>query len=144
MKTDYKITPLRSAFNYNTDEVSEKTGLFCPEPTLTQQNTADQTDINFIVATFAKTGLLPNAIQPPTYGDFTGVSDFREAMELVQQGKDAFNQLPADTRAYFNNDPANFLDFVESGPDKAILDDLGLSAYVEPKIPDKLPENPAN
>lgn len=117
---------IRSAFNFDSDMVSLQTGLSCPEETLTQQNTAEETDINYIVATFTRTGILPNAQTPPTYGDFSGVSDYREALELIQEADNAFNSLPADVRAHFNNNPASYLDFVENGSDAVLAAKLGI------------------
>lgn len=117
---------VRSAFNYDNDMVSEQTGLSCPEETLTQQNTAEETDINFIVATFTRTGILPNAQIPPTYGDFSGVSDYREALELIQEADNAFNSLPAPVRAHFGNNPASYLDFIENGSDLDLAAKLGI------------------
>lgn len=138
----YRITPLRSAFGYNTDLVSEATGLKCEDPTLTQQNTREQTDINFIVQTFARTGVLPQPVTLPTYGDFSGVSDYREALELIQQAEDAFNSLPADARAHFSNNPADFLDYMENSPDGDLLTKLGIAEYVnKPEQPVSNPEN---
>lgn len=117
---------VRSAFNFDTDLVSLQTGLSCPEETLTQQNTAEETDINYIVATFTRTGILPQAQILPTYGDFSGVSDYREALELIQEADNAFNALPADVRAHFDNNPALYLDFVENGSDVDLASKLGI------------------
>lgn len=134
-----KPTPLLQPYRYNADAVSLATGLECKDPSLTQQNTAEQTDINYIVAQFTQTGTLPQPVRLPTYGDFSGVSDFREAMELIQQATDSFNSLPADARAYFDNDPALLLDFLDNAPDPQILANLGLAEIVslpESKLPD--------
>lgn len=138
------IVKLRQPFGYDADSVSEETGLFCPEETMTQQNTAEQTDINFIVATFARTGLLPQPAKMPTYGDFTGVSDYREALEMIQTAQDSFNSLPADARAYFDNNPANLLDYLENGPDPQILANLGIADVISIPEPTSPPENPEN
>jgi len=137
------VTPLLQPYKYDTDAVSYRTGLKCEDPTLTQQNTAEQTDINYIVSVFAKTGILPQPIQLPTYGDFTGVSDYREALELIKQAEDGFNSLPADARAYFANNPANLLDYLDNAPDPQILADLGIAEIVQlPQKPDDKSEAP--
>lgn len=128
--------PLLQPYRYNSDAVSLATGLSCPEPTLTQQHTAEQTDINYIVATFNKTGVLPQPVQLPTYGDFTGVSDYQTALELIKQAEDGFNSLPADARAYFSNNPAYLLEYLDNAPDPQILADLGIAEIVQlPKKP---------
>lgn len=117
---------LLQPYAYDADAVSLATGLSCPEVTLTQQNTAEETDINFIVQTFARTGILPTNKVAPTYGDFDGVSDYREALELIRQADDAFNSLPAATRAHFSNNPALYLDFIENGSDVDLALKLGI------------------
>lgn len=122
---------LRSAFSYDHDAVSMANGLSCPESTLTQQNTAEQTDINYIVAQFTRTGILPQAKQLPTYGDFTGVSDYRQALDLIRESDNMFQNLPSEARKHFNNSPADFLDYMLNEPQQALIDKLGLSDYVD-------------
>lgn len=136
------ITPLMQPYAYNSDAVSLATGLSCPEPTLTQQHTAEQTDINYIVSVFAKTGILPQPVKLPTYGDFTGVSDYREALELIKQAEDGFNSLPAPARAHFNNNPGELLDFLQNSPDPQILADLGLAEIVQLPVSDSETNSP--
>lgn len=125
--------------DYDTDIHSMESGLSCPEPTLTQQNTAEQTDINYIVQQFTQTGVMPQPIKLPTYGDFTSVvTDYQSALELVQEATDAFNSLPSAARAHFDNNPAYFLNYMENAPDPHLLAKLGLADLIElePKNPD--------
>jgi len=154
MKTNEKLTyedinplphytpRLRSAFNYDTDQVSLDTGLSTPEPTLTQQNTAEQTDINYIVQQFTETGYLPQIANMPSYGDFSGVNDYQEALHLLREAENGFNALPAQARAYFENDPGSFLNFMQD-PDPQILADLGLATIVNitPQPSQTTPQN---
>ncbi|WNK13070.1 MAG: internal scaffolding protein [Microvirus sp.] len=109
-----KITPqfLRSAFDGLSDEVSENTGLLCPETTLAQQQFAAECDINTIVNQFLKTGEMPDDVAKPRFGDFTGaVSNYHDALNLVIAADDAFSNLPALLRARFNNDAAEYVEF---------------------------------
>ena len=121
---------VRTPHNYDVDEASDASGLSCPEPTLTQQHCKDECDINHIVARFGVTGELPvnpNARQP-TYGDFTGISDYRQALDAVMAADEAFMALPAKIRERFDNDPALFVDFCSSTDpdDRSLAIELGL------------------
>ena len=117
---------VRSAYNYDAEKASVESGLICRDRSLAQQNQRDESDINVIVKRFGVTGMLPQVAVPPTYGDFEGVSDYREALELIREADKSFNSLPADLRASFRNDPAEFLDWIESGPSAEDLKRFGL------------------
>lgn len=107
---------LRSQIGYDADAVSRDTALECKDPSLTVQSERDQTDINVMVKTFGRTGMLPQVTVPPTYQDFEGVFDFQSAMNLIVAAEASFNAMPAETRLRFGNDPAAFVDFC-SNPD---------------------------
>lgn len=127
---------LRSAYNYDADEVSQETGLSCSEPTLAQQSFKDECDINTILERFAVTGELPNNVRMPQYGDFSGIFDYQTALNAVMAADDSFMQLPASVRARFDNDPALFVEFCgdESNREEAIK--LGL-------VPPQVDNSPA-
>lgn len=125
---------IRSAYNYDMDAASIRTGLSCPEPTKTQQQFAEEADINTIVERFGLTGELPSNLKVPQSGDFSEVvSDYQTALNMVLEADHAFMQLPAEVRARFRNDPGELVDFVsdEKNRDEAIK--LGL--VVPPKAP---------
>lgn len=120
---------VRTPHNYDVDEASLDSGLVCPEPTLAQQNCRDECDINFIVERYGVTGQLPPQTGPmPTYGDFTGVRDYRDALDAVMAADAAFMALPAKVRERFDNDPALFVDFCSSTDpqDRSLAMELGL------------------
>lgn len=117
---------LRSAFNYDADAVSEETGFACEGPSKTQQQFAEEVDINTIVKRFGIGAPLPLTEQMPVSGDFTGVSDFTSAMRLVRQAEEAFYELPAEVRARFGNDPARVIEFLDDGRNREEAVKLGL------------------
>lgn len=134
---------LRTPYNYDVDLVSDETGLKCEDPSLTQQHMAEECDINYIVERFGVTGQLPEPpAHTPTYGDFTGISDYRQALDAVMAADDAFMALPAKIRARFDNDPALFVDFCSSTDpaDRSEAIDLGL--IPPPAIPDGVVPSP--
>lgn len=121
---------LRAPGNYDADAVSLETGLeidgSIPEENLTQQQFKEECDINVILERFGQTGELPTSSRMPVSGDFTGVSDFQSAMQLVRQAEESFMGLPAKVRAEFGHDPQRVLEFLEdpANRDKAV--ELGL------------------
>jgi len=118
---------LRAPGNYDVDEASEVAGIaFDPDEGKTQQSFATECDINEIVRRFGITGELPVNQRMPVSGDFTGITDFQSAMEAVVRAQGAFNDLPANVRARFRNDPAEMLAFLEDGKNREEAVKLGL------------------
>lgn len=138
---------LRTPYNYDVDAVSDLTGLECKEPSLAQQHLKEECDINFIVERFGVTGQLPVApVNTPTYGDFTGIGDYRQALDAVMAADDAFMQLSAKVRERFNNDPAELVDFVSDSRNRSEAIELGLippPAKPDGVIPSPEVEKPA-
>lgn len=117
--------------NAGFDKASDDTGLRCLDKSLTQQNFAEEVDINTIVRRFNLTGQLPTNFQMPTYGDFTGISDYHTAMNIVAAADEQFLSLPAELRARFNNDPGQLIEFLENDKNRDEAVKLGL---VTPKV----------
>lgn len=118
---------MRTPYNYDTDQVSRETGLAIdPEEGLTQQQFAEDADINVIVSRFGLTGQLPDNVRTPTSGDFTGISDFRTAMNAVIEAEQAFMELPVELRKRFGHDPQNLMDFMEDENNREEAKKLGL------------------
>lgn len=122
---------LRSAYNYDTDIVSQETGLACLDPSLAVQSEAEDADINVIVKRFGLTGTMPEGVRLPQYGDFTGIVDYRDALAALKEADENFMQYPAHLRARFENDPQRFLEFVSNPANKQQMIDLG----IEPSSP---------
>lgn len=97
----------------------------------TKQAFKAETDINTIIASYLRTGVLDFAKKhEPRYGDVIG-ADFQSAMNIIASAKSMFEDLPAQLRARFENDPAKFLDFVQDERNTAELEELGLSVPTE-------------
>lgn len=118
---------LRSGFNYDRDQVSDETGLACPaDESMTQQQFKEESDINEILRRFGITGELPENPRLPQSGDFTGITDFKTAMDAIAAAQSGFMELPADLRARFKNDPQQLLEFLENDKNKDEAIELGL------------------
>lgn len=128
---------VRDPYNYDKDEVSNETGLKCEDPSLAQQHMKDECDINVIIERFGVTGQLPVTTLEPTYGDFSGVSDYQDALIKLQQTDADFMALPAAIRARFANDPFELVNFLASEANREEAIQLGLidgKPVVEPVV----------
>lgn len=123
---DMKKEFVRNPYNYDSDELSDQTGLACPEATLTQQQFLQESDINYIAERFMKTGEVKQVVHMPMSGDFQGIFDFQSAMNTVVQAKQEFMTLPAKVRSRFDNDPAKLIAFLEDKENKDEAMALGL------------------
>ncbi|WNK14480.1 MAG: internal scaffolding protein [Microvirus sp.] len=122
-----KLPFVRNAYNYDRDAASNEAGLdFTNEETLTQQQFAEECDINTIVRRFGLTGEMPTDLRMPVSGDFTGISDFQTAMNVVTSAQEEFMRMPAELRYRFNNDPARILQFLNDATNKDEAIKLGL------------------
>lgn len=123
-----KETPFfRTEYNYDMNAVSEATALHCPEPSKTRQEFADDANINVIVERFGIGHEMPLNTRPPMSGDFTNLPDYKTALDMIRAADDVFGSLPAKIRARFNNDPAQYIDFLEDPENEDEAVKLGLA-----------------
>lgn len=103
-----------------------------------RQSEKDATDINKIMERFNRTGKLP-AMQtkPPQFIEAISVP-FDQALMIVKQAQDAFNELPAKTRKYFDNSPQKLSEFISDPSNNDLAVELGLKEYIKPSQEDLL------
>lgn len=101
----------------------------------TQQDQAAACDINNILSTYMKTGVLPHQRDEHSlqYGDLSGY-DFEEAQNIVAKAKTLFEELPANVRSRFNHSPAEFLDFTADENNEDEMYELGLMNKPKPEV----------
>lgn len=90
----------------------ERYTLVCKQETKTQQQFRDEADVNIIMKTWRRTGVLPPNTGKGRYGDFDTTLDYQQALTAVQEAQDDFDALGADLRHMLHNDPAELLDFI--------------------------------
>lgn len=122
---------LRTPYNYDMNEAGDESGINNTEPSMTHQSMAEECDINTIIKRFGLSGELPVNQRMPTYGDFTQVTDFQTAMNAITEAREAFMSMPADIRARFHNDPAEFVDFCSDDTNMSEARKLGLIPEAE-------------
>ncbi|WNK14463.1 MAG: internal scaffolding protein [Microvirus sp.] len=103
-----------------------------------QQAAKDECDINQIMKRFKATGVLPVQLkQNGQYGDFTADMDYQASLNAVMAAQAQFNKLPARIRSRFENDPGQFIEFMNNPANGQELIDLGLATPRAPKEPEK-------
>jgi phage internal scaffolding protein len=117
---------VRNPYNYDMALVSQESGLECKDPSLAQQHMKDECDINIIVERFGVTGQLPQTPIQPSYGDFSGVSDYHSALNKIRAADEAFMALPAKIRARFDHDPNALLQFLQNDQNRDEAIQIGL------------------
>lgn len=93
---------------------------------LTEQSHKNETDMNYILRDYTRTGLIRHAQKNQGRYDDVSVQDFHEAMNIVTQSQQMFNELPGQIRARFANNPAEFLSFVQNPANKKEMHDMGI------------------
>lgn len=120
---------LETVFSYQADR---RNATINREPSMTQQSNADEANLNVIMDRYLSTGQLPQVRADAIQGDFTSVFDYRTAVEAIRDSNDAFQELPAEIRKKFGNDPGNFIEFA-SNPDN--LEELRKMKLADPLPP---------
>lgn len=107
-----------------------------------EQHHVGETNINAIMAKYHKTGQLPDPVLHAVYGDFSNAEDFHTAHDKILGALEMFQQLPADIRTFFENDPAQLLGFVGDPDNLEEARKMGLVPLAPPEAPE-VPEKPA-
>ena len=108
---------------------------------MTQQQFAEDSEINNIIRSYDRNGVIEhinrgNAI----YADFSGITDFSDALEQIREAQDEFQNIPSEIREKFQNDAGQFFKFASNPDNIGELRELGLA---EPIRPEAMPSEPA-
>lgn len=114
----------------------------CTGPTMAKQSMAAECDINLIMAKYEKTGLISHVKEHGgTYGNFISDVDYHNGCNAIIAAQNMFESLPAGVRKKFDNDPANFLAFVQDPDKEKDLIEMGLASPREsPELTTQLKE----
>ncbi len=102
---------------------------------MTKQSFKKETDINFIMQRFQRTGAISHFNQHSAEYGYATSLDFAESMRVVTTGQEMFDALPSSIRNRFGNDPGLFLEFVQDDANAAEMVELGLVEGPEPAEP---------
>lgn len=101
---------------------------------MTHQSERDKTDINNML----RRGAVPPPPHPGQmqFGDFSDGADFQFVQDQIAEVHQFFDQLPAETRYKFANDPARMLDFVADSANDEESYELGLKQRPNREVTD--------
>lgn len=125
---------VRTTFNFDPKAWSDANGLECTDPTRTIQSQAEEANINTIVRNFGVTGTLPVGVRVPTYGDFDGASDYREAVNAIKSAEESFLAVPASLRKQLDHDPGKFVEWCADPSNLEEMRKLGLAVPGEAPV----------
>ena len=104
---------------------------------ITEQHHSEECDVNNILATYMKTGVLPPIDPNAQYGDLSEF-DYQSLQNQIANAHSLFEQLPENVRFRFGNEPHRFLNFVQDERNHDELIQIGLA-----NAPASLPEDEA-
>ena len=121
MKKLEKVIPFRTAYE------PHKPCFFHTEgESLTQQHFQEECDIVNIIKRHDRNGIIEHVHRGQArYGDFSEVSDYREALDLVKNAQEEFMTIPSDIRKQFDNNPGKFYEFITNPDNKTELEQMG-------------------
>lgn len=123
-RTPYKKTdsPFLSAYSLKIQQPLT----FPDNSPYTKQEFKAESDINTIMASYARTGELPKINElAPQFLDVTDM-DFQTHMNYIREAQELFDELPSAIRNRFQNDPGAFIDFTSDPINRPELARLGL------------------
>jgi len=92
----------------------------------TKQSFKKECDVNNIVKTFNRTGILPSPNQrQPTYGDFSAAMELQEAINLSRQAQEDFAKLPSRIRELCGNSAVTYLEMLADEGAMSVLEKAG-------------------
>lgn len=104
------------------------------EPSKTKQEFKQECDINYLMSRYQETGTLGDVQLKGVgqFGDFTSITNFKEAQDQLAQATQMFNGLPSSIRNRFQNSPQALLDFM-SDPKANMEEGIKLGLFIDPK-----------
>lgn len=94
-----------------------------------------ETEISNIMKKYKKTGMVNFVNNNQAEYMEAPEIDFHQAMNVIAQANEMFDQMPSELRKKFNNDPGNFMDFVHDKNNEAEMYDLGLAQRPPDYVP---------
>lgn len=125
----------KTPYNHDREFESDRTGLYCKDPSLTKQEFKEETDINVILERFTRSGEPPPMVLPEHFMDLTERTNYFDMSRQIAEANKNFYLLPAALRANFQNDPTRWADAVVQAVhlgDREYLEELGIEAPPKP------------
>lgn len=105
------------------------------EPSMTDQSQAAETDVNYIMDKFMKTGQITHLTSKQAmYRDLTNIPSLGEALTTITKANEAFATLPAKLREKFGNSPELFVSYLQDPKNDKEAIELGLKEAILPDV----------
>jgi phage internal scaffolding protein len=118
-----KVIPFRTHYSPQVRVTFETKG-----ESLTEQQFAEESQIINKIRKYDSQGFFDSINRNPAqYNDFTQVRDLADAIDQIEQARDAFQTIPSDVRKKFNNSPSEFFNFASKEDNYDELVKLGLA-----------------
>lgn len=119
-------------------QTHERVSFTTKGPSRAFQEFKDECDINVLMARHNKGQSITQNPRTPEYLDVSEVQDFHASVNFLQETQNVFDQLPAEIRKEFGNDPQAMLEFVRDEGNRERAQELGII----PTPPEEAPEPP--
>lgn len=121
------MKPLKRKFHTRYDPPPSP-GIEFKEPTMTQQHFRDECDINKIVERAIRTGdtTVFTSAQRAEFYDASAITDYVDAMALIDDVNDDFNSLPSTIRSMFGNNVKQYVEWMSNPANWSKARELGL------------------
>lgn len=109
------------------------------KPSKTDQQYAKETDVNYILSRYQKTGQLTHISKiQGQYADVSSIPNLYQALQNVKLANDSFMELPAEIRKKFMNSPALMIEYLQDPANDSEAIKLGLKP--SPILPEEVVE----
>lgn len=143
--TNSKTNPLFYTEIRTADMLPDRSSdlFFEPNSSMTQQQFADECDINNIVASNASySPMTADEYSRQNFTDFGDGMDFQSHQNYMAEANSAFFSLPSEMRARFRNNPAELFEFIHNPANQEEAYNLGLAKRPEPSSESVLSDEP--
>lgn len=126
------------AVDWSGEILDPRTGELVKEETMTKQSFKEECDVNNILKQYSPAALaelMAERQRMSRFGELPSGLDFQAAMNIVVEGRAAFEVLPAKVRERFLNDPERFLAFMQDPESQEEAIKLGLATRKEEPPP---------
>ena len=101
------------------------------EPSKTDQSQKEASDVNNIMAQYLKTGQLTHiAKNIGVFADVSEIKDLQESIDTVNLANQAMMALPAELRNRLNNDPQEFIEWINDDKNNEEAISFGLKSPI--------------
>lgn len=111
----------------------------CSGQSMTKQSFKDECDVTRIVKKFERTGQLPPNTKVGVFADVSSLTDYRTMLHRRRLGEALFGELSLEEKKAFNNDPGQYLLWVETN--SAAIEAESDRAGKAPSVPQDAPKD---